>query len=413
MTPDNTPAPSPIADLPAGISWEPKRRQFCVEVRVRPYPKARERFAATTPLGVMLAWRHSTINRLTDARRVVDRAAQATADPLAPTGAPAPLGTFRADVEVYIADKMPAALKKTQPQWIRYLRTAARSDLGRLPRQLITGRHWATLLDAWIRDGIPAELGDGHRRRVVKPKPISIATARKVRTCWISFYNLMDKGLDLPNPAKRCPRPKDPAGEQNPEPGGIPLEDALAIVAQLPKGSRTGARIALMVLLGLRPCEIMRIEAAKDWHRRNKTLYVRTAKRGRPRTLPLEPAAVAALELLDTHPKGGWGSFTSAPAARMFHAAVARAGMTHYEPLVPYAMRHTFATNAYALTGDLKAVSEAIGHKSLKMTERYVEAAVSAQVGSLFGKVVAANPKPKADDQARDRGGLRAVGNGA
>ena len=49
--------------------------------------------------------------------------------------------------------------------------------------------------------------------------------------------------------------------------------------------------------------------------------------------------------------------------------------MTHYEPLVPYAMRHTFATNAYALTGDLKAVSEAIGHKSLKMTERYVEAA--------------------------------------
>jgi integrase len=405
------PAPSPIPDLPDGLTWEPARRKFCVEVRVRPYPKKRKRFAATTPLGVMLAWRHTTINELTDARRVLERAAQANADPLAPTAAPAPLGTFRADVELYITTKMPAALKATQPQWIRYLRTAARGELGRLPRQLITGRHWGDLLATWIRDGIPAELGDGNRRRIVKPKPISVATARKVRTAWITFYKTMDEGLNLPNPAKLCKRPADAPGAA-PLPGGIPLADALAIVAQLPKGSRTGARIALMVLLGLRPCEIMRIDAAKDWNRRAKTLYVRTAKFGRPRTLPLEPAATAALQLLDTHPSGkGWGTFTSAPAARMFHAAVAKAGMGHYEPLVPYAMRHTFATNAYALSGDLKAVSEAIGHKSLKMTERYVEAAVSAQVAGLFGTIRKAKPKatkPKATTPKAGRG-LRLV----
>jgi len=180
------------------------------------------------------------------------------------------------------------------------------------------------------------------------------------------------------------------------------------ILAALPKGSRTAARITIMLLLGLRPCEIMRIQAPYDWHRAAKTLYVRTAKGGRPRTLPLDADATAALELLDTHPKGGWGTFTSAPAARMFKAAIGKAGLGHYlahgARLVPYSMRHTFATNAYALTGDIEAVSLGIGHKTLQQTHRYVEAAVSAQVGSMFGKVSAARPEKPAE-----RADLRAV----
>ena len=140
-----------------------------------------------------------------------------------------------------------------------------------------------------------------------------------------------------------------------------------------------------------------RIQPAKDWNRTARTLYVRTAKGGRPRTLPLDDRATGALECLDRRPKGdGWGTFTSAPVARMFHAAVARAGMHKYEPLVPYALRQTFATHAYALSGDLKATSEAIGHKTLKQTERYVEAAVSQQVGSLFSKIATAAPRRRA-----------------
>ena len=43
--------------LPAGISREPDRTGYVVQVRVRPYPLRRKRFPLETPIAVMVAWR--------------------------------------------------------------------------------------------------------------------------------------------------------------------------------------------------------------------------------------------------------------------------------------------------------------------------------------------------------------------
>ena len=43
---------------------------------------------------------------------------------------------------------------------------------------------------------------------------------------------------------------------------------------------------------------------------------------------------------------------------------------------VPYDMRHSFATAVHRKTGGLKAVKELLGHSTLRMTERYMLAAV-------------------------------------
>ena len=387
-------------DLPVGITIEPGRG-YLVEARVRPYPKRRTRFPLETPMDVMVAWRLAQIRELEAKRRAVI----AMQVPERSSGRPRAgrIRLFRDDVETFIAEKLRLDMHPdTRAQFIRWLRKAAETDFGRIPRHELTGAQWSALVERWERYGIPATPGDGGRRRIVPPGPLSIDYRNKIRTCFIQFYEAMDRGLEVKNPARFIPW-KKPA---DPEPRGIPLADALAILDQVgTQPTRTAARLTLMCTLGLRPVEIMRIQPGKDWHRSSRTLTVRTAKGGVARTLPLTTdRALEALQLLER--LKGWGTFTSSPAARMFHTAVKKAGLAHLEPLRPYDLRHTFGTEAYRHTGDIKATSEALGHKNLKTTSRYTGAAVQERVAALFAAVDRATPRSK---KRRHRGRLRAI----
>ena len=48
----------------------------------------------------------------------------------------------------------------------------------------------------------------------------------------------------------------------------------------------------------------------------------------------------------------------------------------HITAPVPYDMRHSFGTEVYRSTGDLKVTKEMMGHSTMRMTERYTLAAV-------------------------------------
>ena len=389
--------------LPPGIRREAGRTGYIVEVRVRPFPKRRLRFDDDTPIAAMVAWRNAQIAEFIEDRRKLNSEMAAATDPLAPSQRfRMPGGTLRADVEAYLENRIrPTLHPDTRLQFARWLRKAAQTELGRCPRQVITGATWATLLAQWERNGIPASREDGGRHRIVPPGPLASDTVNKIRTCWIGFYDAMNVGTKLANPARLVPR-RDPA---KPQARGIPWVQAVAIIDAVSPGTRTAARLALMCLLGLRPVEIMRIKPAVDWNKAERTLAVRTAKGGKHRTLALSDRAVAALELLER--LQGWGQFSSAPAARMFHTAVNKAKLAHLEPLRPYDLRHCFGTEAYRKTGDLKAVAEAMGHRNLSQTERYVEGAVSEKVASVCTAIAASTPAPRLIK--RKRGKLREV----
>jgi integrase len=393
----------PPDSLPIGIRRE-RGRGFIVEVRVRPYPRARKRYPLGTPIEVMEAWRLAELEKLTKARR--ERAQATPADPFTTAARrEADTNTFKADVELYLEEKIDPSLHPcTKTQFSRWLRQAAATELGRYPRHLITGAMWTKLVAQWERTGVPSNEVHGGRRRIVAPGPLAVDTVHKIRTCFIGFYTTMDVGLGLPNPARLIPRRQT----SDPEVRGIAMAQALQILDHVGRSgqpNRTAARLTLMCVLGLRPVEIMRIRPATDWHRATNQLTVRTAKGGKARTLPLGERAAAALELLDR--LKGWGTFTSAPAARMFHDAVVAAKLTALEPLRPYDLRHTFGTELYRQTKDIKATGAAMGHKNLAQTERYVEASVSETVASAFTALEAS--MPKAAKPKRRRGKLRAV----
>jgi integrase len=66
----------------------------------------------------------------------------------------------------------------------------------------------------------------------------------------------------------------------------------------------------------------------------------------------------------------------------------------------PYDTRHSFASDVYIQTGDLKAVKELLQHASLTTTERYTKGAVPARIAQAIDKVRAKwfpdAPKPGA-----------------
>ena len=413
----------PADQLPAGIGHDSGRSGYVVTVRVRPYPISRQRFPAGTPLHEMQQWREDEQNRLQSARGESERQqlpqfAQLGLPPLAGGPRAGVTTTLREDIAAYLdPDPLAKGIKidpqqheHTKLQAKRYLGKAAAGDLGRYPRNLIPASAWAQLLALWERNGIPKDpedaalKADGTRRRQSKPAPLSPETYNKVRTCWMTFYTALN-GTKATNPIRDVPR-RDPG---KPEARGIPMEDAIRIVDHVGrsgKPTRTGARLNLMIVLGVRPCEIMRIQPAKDWHRGDHTLVVRTAKGGVARTMLLGARGTAALDSLDA--LNGWGKFTSAPAARMFADAVRRAGLSKLLPLRPYDLRHSFGTEAYRQTRDLKAVKEAMGHSNIKQTERYTLGAVSDVVAGVCQAIDPAAVKAQPNTK-RKRGALHAI----
>ena len=379
------------SDLPPGVSVE-AGRGYVAQVRLRPFPLKKKRFPFGTPLRVLETWLARTRGELEAARAKLQRVSND------PAGGRA---TFDDDVDRYLETLInPAMHKDTRWQFERWLKKAG-DDFGRIPRMLISGDDWRRLVAKWERYGIPVTPDDGYRHRIVPPGPLAPDTVNKIRACFISFYNTLDGDKTAANPARAIPRRKSKA----PEARGLDMDVALRIIDALPAGSRTSARLMLMCVLGLRPVEIMRIQPAKDWNRARAELVVRTAKGGSGRTVPLNTRATTALELLEA--RQAWGTFTSAPAARMFHAAVKAAGLDALEPLRPYDLRHSFGTAAYRATGDVKATGAALGHSNLRMTERYIGAAVDERVAKLYAAVDKTLPAVRKTKRAR--GAIREI----
>ena len=148
----------------------------------------------------------------------------------------------------------------------------------------------------------------------------------------------------------------------------------------------------------------MRIQPT-DWDERGGTLLTRTAKGGPAATLKLLPQATQALRELAR--LKAWGVYWAAPVSRAFQAAVTAAGYGHLVAkgdgargqLVPYDLRHCLGTLIYQQTGDLKAVKESLRHSTLKLSERYMAAAVSPMLDRVHGQLAEyfgpTTPRPK------------------
>ena len=274
--------------------------------------------------------------------------------------------TLAEDVKVYMKTYMDKVHASTRGNRERYL-NAWVERLGSRTRQSVTTQDVIAALNHFRQKGI------------VKGTPLKPETVNQVRLALLRLYECLNAEHEI-NPVKRVPL--DPVAK--PDARGVTYDVVDAILSKLSPGTATAARCRLMAYTGMRPVEIMRIRPDEDWKRAEGTLLIRTAKGGIATRQKLLPQATRALEEMAR--LQAWGTYWAGPVSRAFTDARKAAGYGSLH-LVPYDLRHCYGTLIYEQTGDLKAVKESLRHSTLRLSERYMAAAVSPMLEKVHGKL--------------------------
>jgi integrase len=154
-----------------------------------------------------------------------------------------------------------------------------------------------------------------------------------------------------------------------------------------------------MACTGLRPEEVRRIER-RDWTpRAPRQMFVRTAKGGLRVVHPLTRAGAAAMRYFVA--RDAFGPFEDSPLARMWKTAVQ--AVAPDVDSSPYDLRHTYGTELYRATRDIKATQAGLRQKSVSMTMRYVQAAVAPVLASGTRALDLAQRAERAEARKRAR----------
>jgi len=276
-------------------------------------------------------------------------------------------GGLAGDVAAYLRDhysgRTPSAYEERERHlelWIAVLGADTAKDA-------VTRDDVARVLNRWRSDGLAAD------------------TCNKRRAALAAFYTTLN-GKSGYNPVRDVPKFAAP----DPLPRGVAYAQIEKALEQMPR-CPTRARLAVIAYTGARHDQVMRLNPDVHWDTRHRLLTIPGTQKGRGTktyTIPLSPAATDALHEMEN--TNAWGRFTWAPMARMWRAAwiAATTGeryrtvfdhpkqFAHLSAPVPYDLRHSFGTQIYRETGDLKAVKEMMGHSVIRMSERYTLAAV-------------------------------------
>lgn len=257
------------------------------------------------------------------------------------------------------------------------------ADITRYLRDYCTGRphhdERQRHLKLWLAQLGKDEHGDDRLRADITKDDVSRVlhdwrltlepeTCNKRRTALLALYHALD-GKGASNPVRDVPKFRVPA----PLPRGLPYPKIRKALALVPKG-KTKLRLTVLAYTGIRAGQLMRL-TPDAYDARNHALLVPGTEKGRgtkPYVLPLSARAEEALKAFAK--AEAWGTFTYAPMARMWKTAAMKAGLS--ASVVPYDLRHSFATAIYRATGDIQATRTLLGHSSLRVTERYMLAAV-------------------------------------
>jgi integrase len=301
--------------------------------------------------------------------------------------------TFRHDV---VTSYLPAvAAMPDYPERVRHMKLWI-AEFGDIPRHAIEPVRIRTVLTRWLTIGPKlvmrkaTEEQPAHYDAIDAPLSAQQVTLRK--RALRNFFTVMN-GRHGKNPVREI-ADADPADRP---PRALPWKVVEAILAAMPDrgqnacrsdGSKTKARIRVMVWTGLAHSQLARVQPA-DLDLQARTLFRRRRKKGqaldtKPKTIPLLPQAVEAFKTfiaLDC-----FGPFSRSSMWKSFQRAAKKLGL---EGIRPYDLRHTFATDTVQAVGNLDLAQELLGHASKETTRQYAEAAINPLVAAAFERFTA------------------------
>lgn len=212
---------------------------------------------------------------------------------------------------------------------------------------------------------------------------LSASSVNNRRTALMRLFTVLD-GKAAPNPVKDVPKLR--------EPDAVPRGLSYAAIQALWKVLRdtpTRARLQVMAYTGFPHAQIAALNET-DIHWTQGTVFVTGRRKGsgtKPRLVPLTTQGLSALKALRKH--DAWGPFSRSTLHRDFRAACEKVPALAGRRLRPYDLRHSFGTEIYRVTGDIRATQVLLDHSSPALTHRYSMGAVEDRVTAAvrgFGK---------------------------
>lgn len=203
---------------------------------------------------------------------------------------------------------------------------------------------------------------------------LSASAVNKRRTALMHLFTVLD-GKAAPNPVKDVPKYREP----EPLPRGLPYS-AITALWNVMGDSKTRARLQVIAYTGLPHAQLAQLKA-EHFDAKAATLVVHGRQKGagtKARVIPLSSHAVKALRAMAR--TDAWGTFSRSSMHRDFTAACAKVPALKGLKLTPYDLRHSFGTEIYRATGDIRATQALLGHSSPTLTHRYMVAALEPRV---------------------------------
>ena len=209
---------------------------------------------------------------------------------------------------------------------------------------------------------------------------LTASTVNHRRTALAQLFAVLDRETGY-NPVRAIPKFREP----DPVARGLPYDVLRAIIEPM-NDSVSKARLLIMAWTGLSPSTLMRLRPT-DVDETKAEILVPGRRKGhgtKPQRKALLPEAVDAFRLLRR--LDGWGTFSQASlrmalrrATRAYQRRSKAAGTVPHPAvaqMTPYDLRHSFGSEHYRSSKDIRATQAALGHSSIALTLRYTLAAV-------------------------------------
>lgn len=205
-------------------------------------------------------------------------------------------------------------------------------------------------------------------------------TRKAARGAIVSFFTWAHRaGVTAGNPSDELPSVRVPRPDPRPAP------DSVIATSIRHSDERTQDMIMLAAFAGLRCREIARLHSEEITEKALRPL----GKGGKRRTIPLLPLLADRLRGREGYifPGNDNGHLSPSRVGRLISAALPKDWTAH-------TLRHRFASHAYAVERDLRAVQELLGHASVATTQIYTVVPQDAKLRAVIGAGVLDSPEP-------------------
>ena len=298
---------------------------------------------------------------------------------------------FQFEIEKDIPDSIPTKSKVKKPikSTLFTLSNYQKEAIIKLEEQIILKRYSANTLKSYrghliaillfFPKLLPEKIGSKEIQKYllhqIKFKKIAEATQNQIINAY-KFY--VERVLKRPKAFIEIPRPKKPRQLPN-----VLAQEEVVALLNAPKNLKHKLMLMIIYSCGLRLSEVINIQT-KDVNLLRRSIFIKAAKGKKDRYVTLADSIIPYFKIYKKQYKPvTWllegatgGKYGKTSVQKVFRKAVEVSKVNPYSTV--HTLRHSYATHCVENGFSLALIQKALGHNSIKTTERYLHVSSDA-----------------------------------